>query len=426
MAHNTIKSGYSELADRLNRFPQGAPPSDLLFKILKMLFSEKEAQLVSLMPIKPFTAKKASRIWKMNLATTQKVLDELAGRAILVDIEQKGESVYVLPPPMAGFFEFSLMRVRDDIDQKVLSELFHEYINVEEDFIRALFTRGQTQLGRTFVHEPALSRENALHVLDYERATEVVKSSTHRSIGICYCRHKMQHLGKACSAPQEICMTFNSTAASLSKHGCARSVEKEECLDLLQLAYAHNLIQFGEHVREEVAFICNCCGCCCEAMIVARRFAIMNPIHTTNFIPVVTESGCNGCGKCVVACPVEAMTLVSANNPAKPKMKVAKLDPERCLGCGVCVRTCPTETIFLRSRPSRVITPLNGTHRAVVMAIERGKLAHLFFDNRVLWHHRAMAAVLGVILKLPPLKQALASQQVKSRYLEALIYHMGL
>jgi len=34
-----------------------------------------------------------------------------------------------------------------------------------------------------------------------------------------------------------------------------------------------------------------------------------------------------------------------------------------------------------------------------------------------------MAGVLGVILKLPPFKQALASQQVKSRYLEALINH---
>jgi hypothetical protein len=55
------------------------------------------------------------------------------------------------------------------------------------------------------------------------------------------------------------------------------------------------------------------------------------------------------------------------------------------------------------------------------MAIERGKLQDLIFDNRVLWSHRALAGVLGVILKLPPIKQVLASKQVKSRYLEALI-----
>jgi len=423
MAHHTIKSSYSSLADRLNRFPQGAPPSDLLFKILKMLFSEKEAHLVSLMPIKPFTAKKASRIWKMDLTSTQKVLDKLAGRAILVDIEQNGESIYVLPPPMAGFFEFSLMRVRNDIDQKLLSELFYDYMNVEEDFIKELFTRGETQLGRTFVHEPVLSEENALHVLDYERTTEVIKTATHIGVGICYCRHKMHHLDKACNAPQEICMTFNTTAASLIKHGCARSIEDVECLDLLQEAYEHNLVQFGENVRESVNFICNCCGCCCEAMIAARRFAILNPVHTTNFIPVVNETDCNGCGKCVNACPVEAMTLVSSNNPVNSNLRVARLDENLCLGCGVCVRTCSKNSIQLKSRPSRIITPLNGTHRAVLMAIERGKLQNLIFDNRALRSHRAMAGVLGVILKLPPIKQALASQQVKSRYLEALINH---
>ena len=424
MAHATLKTGYSALADRINRFPQGAPPSDLLFRILSMLFSEEEAGLVSLMPIKPFTAKKASRIWNKSPAETRNILDELSGRGILVDIEQDGESVYVLPPPMAGFFEFSLMRVRDDIDQKVLSELFYQYLNVEEDFIRALFTQGETQLGRTFVHEPSLSEENALHVLDYERASEVIESATDIGVGRCYCRHKMEHVGKACSAPQDICMTFNTTAASLTKHGVARPVDKRECHDLLQQAYEHNLVQFGENVREQVNFICNCCGCCCEAMIAARRFAILNPVHTTNFIPVVDEASCNGCSKCVNVCPVEAMTLVSANDPHKPRMKIARLNEDLCLGCGVCLRSCNKDSLSLESRPKRVLTPLNGTHRAVVMAIERGKLQHLVFDNRVLWSHRAMAGVLGVILKLPPIKQVMASKQLKSRYLEALINYV--
>ena len=421
MAHTTLKTSYSSLSDRLNLFPQGAPPSKLLFKILQILFSEKEAELVAGLPIRPFKAERASRIWKMDLANTRKVLDELASRAILVDIQQNGETVYVLPPPMAGFFEFSMMRVREDIDQKVLAELFYEYMNVEEDFIRDLFTQGETQLGRTFVHEPALSDQNALHVLDYERATEVIKTASHRGIGICYCRHKMEHKDQACDAPQDICMTFNNTAASLTRYGHAREVDLEECLDKLQVAYEHNLVQFGENVRNQVNFICNCCGCCCEAMIAARRFAILNPVHTTNFLPVIDELVCNGCGKCVNACPVEAMTLVSANDPNKPKLKMARLNEDLCLGCGVCVRTCDISGIDLKSRQSRVITPLDGTHKAVMMAIERGKLQNLIIDNQVLFSHRALAGVLGTILKLPPIKQVLANKQVKSRYLETLI-----
>jgi hypothetical protein len=39
----------------------------------------------------------------------------------------------------------------------------------------------------------------------------------------------------------------------------------------------------------------------------------------------------------------------------------------------------------------------------------------------VLWSHRALAAVLGAVLKLPPAKRLLATEQVRSRHLEALV-----
>jgi ferredoxin len=421
MAHLGNRSGYSELVERLNRFPQGAPPSDLLFKILKLLFSEKEAALVSRIPILPFTAEKAGRIWKMNVLSSRKILQDLASRAILVDIEQNGESVYCLPPPMAGFFEFSLMRVRGDIDQKMLSVLFYQYLNVEDDFIRDLFTRGETQLGRTFVHEPALPPELTMQVLDYERATEVIATATHMGVGVCYCRHKMKHVNRSCDAPMNICMTFNTVAASLIRHGHARRVDQKEGYDLLKLAYENRLVQFGDNVKRSVSFICNCCGCCCEAMIAARRFGVLHPVHTTNFIPEIRTETCAGCGKCVAVCPVEAMTLVSANDPRRSGKKTAKIQENICLGCGLCVRVCALGNIILKPRAQRVITPLDGTHRIIVMAIERGTLQHLIFDNRVLWSHRALAAVLGVILKISPIQQALASEQVKSRYLESLL-----
>lgn len=47
MSHIVGKSAYKSLEQRINRFPQGAPPSETLYKILSLLFSEKEAALVA-------------------------------------------------------------------------------------------------------------------------------------------------------------------------------------------------------------------------------------------------------------------------------------------------------------------------------------------------------------------------------------------
>ncbi|MDD3148088.1 MAG: hypothetical protein PHD82_12340 [Candidatus Riflebacteria bacterium] len=44
------------------------------------------------------------------------ILENLADKGLLVDMAYGKNTLYALPPPMAGFFEFSLMRVRPDVD----------------------------------------------------------------------------------------------------------------------------------------------------------------------------------------------------------------------------------------------------------------------------------------------------------------------
>ncbi len=412
MGHITSKDAYKNLEERINWFTQGAPPSESLYKILQVLYTESEAKWVALLPVRPFTAKKAAKIWQISEGKAEALLENLCQKALLVDSFYNGVRQFVMPPPMAGFIEFALMRTRGDIDQKYLSDLYYQYMNVEEDFVKDLFFATETRLGRVYVQEPVLTNNNTIHILDYERASHIIEEATHIGLGTCYCRHKMFHTGQSCAigAPWDVCLTLGNVARSLAEHGQhARLIDKQEAMDVLERSYAANLVQMGENVREDPAFICNCCGCCCEALQAARKFSPMQPVATTNYLPKIAQE-CIGCGKCEKVCPVLAISM-STNSEGK---KVAQVDHEVCLGCGICVRSCPKKVIELVRREVQVITPVNSTQRFVLQAIEKGTLQNLIFDNQAFANHRAMAAVLGVILKLPPLKQMLASKQLKS------------
>ena len=146
MAHITAKNAYKSLEERINKFPQGAPPSKTLYQILSILFTEEEARLVAKLPIKAFRLKTAANIWNVSQSEAYKILDNLAKKALILDLEDNKGKKYILPPPMAGFFEFSMMRTRQDT---LRVDFIHRVEFGEVSGHRVLIKRGPGNRGPT-------------------------------------------------------------------------------------------------------------------------------------------------------------------------------------------------------------------------------------------------------------------------------------
>ncbi|MBT4485631.1 MAG: (Fe-S)-binding protein, partial [Candidatus Latescibacteria bacterium] len=126
---------YARLARRLEQYVPGVYFSETLFEILKLLVTEEEARLCALLPLKIVPLGKIADIWKKPPEETRIILDELAHKGMMMAFHKDGELVYILAPPVLGFFEFSLMRSDGKLDAHELSRLYYQYCNIDDNFI---------------------------------------------------------------------------------------------------------------------------------------------------------------------------------------------------------------------------------------------------------------------------------------------------
>jgi len=106
-------------------------------------------------------------------------------------------------------------------------------------------------------------------------------------------------------------------------------------------------------------------------------------------IAVVDAANCNGCSRCHVDCPYEAITM--APHPDKPNHRIAIVDADHCAACGICAGACPSSTPFrsqerlvtgidmpqqpvdvLRQQLEAKVAQLSGQTKLVVFGCDKG------------------------------------------------------
>jgi len=408
---------YRLLQQRLDRNVTGAPDSPIFRDILKILFSPEEAELARQIPSHPTSLNALSSKMGIPVEKLGDKLSEMAHRGLVVDFQLQQRRYFVLPPVVIGFFEYTFMRTRDNMPMSELARLFEEYMGQDERFAKSVFG-GSTQLGRSFVREDALPEGDHTEILDWERASHVVRESPTVGLSLCACRHKANHLGKACERPMENCFSFGHAAEFLVRNGLAKPITTSEALRLLEQSKELGLAQTGDNVQNKVTYLCNCCGCCCEMIQAIKTFDLRNAIVSSNWIMDIDTSKCKGCGQCAEICPVNAIEVVLQDGKETNKRRWAAREETLCLGCGVCYSACKSGAISMKPRAQRVFTPETAFDRTVSMAIERGKLDELLGEDPESLSPQAIERIIRSLEKSPNLQAAIAIEPLRSAFLE--------
>jgi len=421
MGHIVAKDLYGALGDKIDGLAVHTPQTEAFLAMLRALYSPEEADLIVRMPFGLATAERIAKVAGRDTADVEPMLARLADKGLVVDLNLGGTFHYMPAPFVIGIFEFTMMRLRgDDPDIGRLSKLFVEYLE-DGAFYDANFKHGeQVSVARVMPHLEHLG--DHVEILDYERVDRLIEEEEHFSLGVCSCRHKKHHAGQqVCKVPLETCTSFGRGAEYLVRHDMAREISKSEMKDVVQRSKELRLIFSADNVQNHPSFLCHCCGCCCGIMEGINKHGYPNAIVSSTLVPHVLMDDCNGCQKCARACHVSAITLVPEPKTASHKrMFMPQIDEAACIGCGVCSLVCEPDAIEMRKREKHVIHPETTFERVILQCLERGTLQNQLFDDPVRLSHKTMRGIVGGFLRLSPVKKALMSDALRSRFLSAI------
>jgi len=340
---------YKRLADHLFSLGMGYPPREDLEEILRENFTSREARVAlalptGVIPLQPTGIDEIMEVVHLPRAELEDMLEGLSQRGLLFSGKtEDGKKGYALQQVGFGFPQAFFWKGEDTPHARNMATLVAKYFN--RKVTQEAYGPAQTKPFRYIPVGKSIGSDIQA-VYPYHMMEYVIKQARVIAVAHCPCRMTAYLRGRGCEHPSEVCMKFDDLAEYVIERQLARKITREEALGIIKESEEAGLVHFVDNAIGDIKHTCNCCGCACWSVgSIKRRKIPRDTIMATYFTRGTDKDACTGCGECVEACPVDAITM-EGDFPA--------VDEEWCIGCGLCVAKCPTSGAQLRLRPDRV------------------------------------------------------------------------
>ena len=341
------EDSYIKLCERLNENAVKLPPIESVLNFLRDLVTEEQAEVGAQMPLGVITLKNLAKIVNRDEAELKDILEPMADEGVVfVGKNENNEDEYGLIPFAPGIFELQYLKGEEDEKARRRNHLIGLIHKELEGMTGELYKNVEVanqQLGQPGLRTLAVEEElpSNTEIAGWERISDIMAKENSFAVGTCTCRQAAKLDGNPCKikdVPLETCVFFGKSADFIVDRNFGRRLTREELIDLLKSFEKFGLIHNINNTMGDNIVLCNCCGCCCDILSPMVKYRGLNRVAKSNFVAVVDEESCVGCGECVELCQIKAIELVDDK---------AVINADYCMGCGCCVSICPTESVKL-------------------------------------------------------------------------------
>ncbi len=350
MTSTNNDQAYKKLQRHLDRETLGFPAtrSGAEIRLLKHVYTPREAEITTCLTHKAESIETIYERARHMVGSQQELvelLDNIEKKGGIGSKKDNGSRVYANIPLVVGIYEHQLNRLTPGFMKD-----FDAYVNDKKfgvDFISTKLPQLRTI--------PVTQSITPVHnVSTFDEITALMERAEPPFVVYeCICRKKKGLEGTPCQTTErtETCMAVGPIAESTLRHGKGREITREEAIAVLEQNQKDGLVLQPSNTQT-AEFFCSCCGCCCGLLSMHKQLPVPVRYWASNFYARVQADQCNGCGKCVKRCQVDAINL-------SPQNQCAEVNPDRCIGCGNCVPACPRQAVTLQKKAEEVQPPQN-------------------------------------------------------------------